>query len=317
MDLGGLEVLDMFGNPLKAGILPVGVEPFYLLQGAMSRGEFLRNLESLKPLVENPVAAVPLLRIYKNGSGEFAVLELKNESAEPQKGFAGLGGAVASKKLTAFRIEPGKTLQLEIPVSWERRSKEPTEIRISGGSSILRVKAPVVESRNVSAGLLIPSGPAACRVFRENGSLVVEGTVPDATDAGVSGRRPAWETDSAELFFDFEPMRFGVHPEVYTAATARAFITPRDPEGKQLQLWGDFWKGKNCKLKVVSDAKEWKFRLEFPSGLPACGQIGFEMIVNDSQKKRFGSCFNSKQAYCNRLEFGLIDFNTKNKEIQK
>ena len=317
MDLRGLEVLDMFGNPLKAGILPVGVESFYLLQGAMSRGEFLRKLESLKPLVENPVAAVPLLRIYKNDFGEFAVLELKNESSDPQKGVVGLGGAVVSKKLTAFRIEPGKTLQLEIPVSWERRSKEPTEIRISGGSSILRVKAPVVESRNVSAGLLIPSGPAACRVFRENGSLVVEGTVPDATDAGVSGKRPAWETDSAELFFDFDPMRFGAHPEVYTAATARAFITPRDPEGKQLQLWGDFWKGKNCKLKVVTDAKEWKFRLEFPSGLPACGQIGFEMIVNDSQKKRFGSCFNSKQAYCNRLEFGLIDFNTKNKEIQK
>ena len=154
-------------------------------------------------------------------------------------------------------------------------------------------------------------------MFRENGSLVVEGTVPDATDAGVSGRRPAWETDSAELFFDFEPMRFGVHPEAYTAATARAFITPRDPEGKQLQLWGDFWKGKKCKLKVSSDAKEWKFRLEFPFDLPACGRIGFEMIVNDSQKKRFGSCFNSKQAYCNRLEFGLIDFNTKNKEIQK
>ena len=58
MDLRGLEVLDMFGNPLKAGILPVGVEPFYLLQGAMSRGEFLRKLESLKPLVENPVAAI-------------------------------------------------------------------------------------------------------------------------------------------------------------------------------------------------------------------------------------------------------------------
>lgn len=317
MDLRGLEVLDMFGNPLKAGILPVGVEPFYLLQGAMSRGEFLRKLESLKPLVENPVAAVPLLRIYKNDFGEFAVLELKNESSDPQKGVVGLGGAVVSKKLTAFRIEPEKRLSLIVPVAFGGTNGETGEIRISCDSRISRVKARVVESGNVSAGIPVPAGPAVCRVFRENGQLVVEGTVPDATDAGVSGKRPAWETDSAELFFDFDPMRFGAHPEVYTAATARAFITPRDPEGKQLQLWGDFWKEKNCKLKVASDAKEWKFRLEFPSGLPACGQIGFEMIVNDSQKKRFGSCFNSKQAYCNRLEFGLIDFNTKNKEIQK
>ena len=66
------------------------------------------------------------------------MLELKNESSDPQKGVVGLGGAVVSKKLTAFRIEPEKRLSLIVPVAFGGTNGETGEIRISCDSRISR-----------------------------------------------------------------------------------------------------------------------------------------------------------------------------------
>ena len=42
--------MDLFGNPLKSGILPFTIKPYYLRQGKMSEDEFQKACSELKPL---------------------------------------------------------------------------------------------------------------------------------------------------------------------------------------------------------------------------------------------------------------------------
>ncbi len=302
-NFAGMDVLDMFGNPVKAGTLKLGVEPYYLLQGKLSKDAFMKKLNEITILVDNPVQITPFLRIFKKNGEATAVLEIKNEGTEKLKGFIGITGAVSSKKMTKFELAPGKTAYMSIPVKYNADKKE-TEVRVACNKRIYRVKVKISENVSVKAGTAMKVGKGSCKVFEKDGKLAVSGFIPDVTDAGASGKRKPWETDCAELFFDLAPHIAGTHPDRYTDMTFRAFITPRDAEGKQLAVWSKSIKKEDCKLAVRKADGGWTFELILPV---KASTIGFEIISSDSGK-RTGSWAESKKAFADRQEFGIVEF---------
>ena len=85
-------------------------------------------------------------------------------------------------------------------------------------------------------------------------------------------------------------------------------FTPRDPAGKQLTIWSKQFKAADCRLQVQSAAKGWDFELSFPDTGFAPDKMGFDIVINDSGRKRVGAWSEFKESFCNRLGFGLIRF---------
>ena len=115
MDLAGLQIKDLFGNPVKAGILPVTPYPFYLFPGTLSENAFMEKLKQLNVIFDRPVQAVPFLRIFSGNGKSTGMLYLTNISKVQQKGIAGVSGGVKSTGMLRFDLAPGETAALEFP----------------------------------------------------------------------------------------------------------------------------------------------------------------------------------------------------------
>lgn len=307
MDLAGLQIKDLFGNPVKAGILPVTPYPLYLFPGTLSENAFMEKLKQLNVIFDRPVQAVPFLRIFSGNGKSTGMLYLTNISKVQQKGIAGVSGGVKSTGMLRFDLAPGETAALEFPVTVTDR-KKPVELRLGAGKRIHRFELKPLFTAAARSGDKLSLGNGECRVSRKNGNIVISGRINDATDAGVTGKRYPWDTDSAELFIDAAPEKLGKKPETYTPQTTRFFITPRDPAGKQLTVWSKHIKAADCRLQIRCTTKGWSFDLSFPDTGFAPDKMGFDIVINDSGKKRVGAWSEFKESFCNRLGFGLIRF---------
>lgn len=311
MDLCGMRLLDLFGNPVEGGILPLTDFPYFLEQGTVNRNDFINRLNLLQVQVAQEVAAVPFLRIFPHAGKHMALLQIKNQSARTQQGIIGLFGAVENASPVHFQLKPDETATLEIPVVIRNRNAT-QELRIGCSGRLHRVSLSPIWNRSENSGTVLSAGSSTCRVSRTGDRILIEGFIPDATDAGVSGLRHPWETDSVELFIDAAPERPGERLDVsYLPDTIRFFITPRDPEGKQLKLQGTLVKLEDCRLSVITSPGKWRFQLEFPAKDISPRRMGLEMIVNDSVRKRIGSLADSREAFRNRFEFAIIHFQEK------
>ena len=100
-DLSPFQVFDVYGNPVKPGVLPLTGTPYYLRPGTLSEAAFLEKLKTLSVLLDNPIGASPLVRLL-NRDGEYSLLAtLSNGSAADQT----VCGFITTAEFSAFRLK--------------------------------------------------------------------------------------------------------------------------------------------------------------------------------------------------------------------
>ncbi len=309
-DFTGLEVLDLFGNPATAGILPVTGSPLYLFPGKLSDAEFRARLEKLEPRTEEPLTVTPLVRVFREENALTAIVNLRNETDRAVSGFAGLTGSFIALERHPFTVPANSSLTLEIPVSATESAQTTVGIYADGRlrhTPVETVVNPVLasgKSFRIAGPDGVPSAVGTATFVDKR--LTLEFEVTDPTDAGPSGERHPWETDSIELFFDAAPTAIPVlHPERYTRETVRVFITPRDPAEKQLTLWSETLKPEDFSFTCRTSRAGYQIRLELPL-TPSGHYLGFEAKINDAETKRSASWCGAPLTYKNRTDFGIL-----------
>ena len=207
-DLSPFQVFDVYGNPVKPGVLPLTGTPYYLRPGTLSEAAFLEKLKTLSVLLDNPIGASPLVRLL-NRDGEYSLLAtLSNGSAADQTVIAGFSGnGFTGAKSVRAVVPAGKSADFELPLRKTSAKTEPA-LRLYHNGRVLSVPVEVSECRAISLDgtKARPGFPFTWSMKKADGKLVLTVRVEDSTNSGAdaAGRRP-WEQDCLELFFDADP----------------------------------------------------------------------------------------------------------------
>lgn len=303
-NFNGFEVMDVFGNPLAAANLPVTESVLYLKQGNMSETEFIKRLKGLSLQLECPVEVSGYSRAF-NGS---VAVGLSNYTKTPAEVLLFSGSAVneqtiqpGENKSTLLSIEnPGKSLDVNYRVDgrnfFGKMKIEKNQYLAQGEKFHFASK----DGQLSGYGTVIFNGDRCELSMR----------VQDKTNAGPSGKREFWETDSVELFIDLAPCELLPGKEAdYNNSVFRVFLMPRDSE-KPFALWSKKLKESDFKKHLAADENGYSLSLSFPA--PKGRWLGFAVKVNDaenekSKTKRSAGWGFSPIAISNRLVFGIID----------
>lgn len=318
-DFSGLRVLDLYGNPLKSGILPLTGAPYYVFPGALDETEFRRKLANLPVVLKNPVSATPLVRIL-NGGGSYSLLAmLHNDSPEEQTAVVGFqGNRLTAERSIRATIPAGHSAGIQLPLR-KTETESASVLRIYTGSGLLDVPVKTEENPQIPVGKEISMGQngfqALWTLKRAGNNLVFEAKIRDASNSGAdaAGRQP-WQQDCVELFVDTAPDELNAsHPHAYTPNTFRIFVMPRLAPGKQLTAWlndnGPVKRsGLNC--TVVPEADGYRVTVVVP--LEKIGRrIGFDVKVDDAlpgkRTHRELHWTGEKENHRNRTTFGIIE----------
>ena len=319
LDLSRFTVLDLFGNPVKAEMKTLDANPFYLRQGKMSDAEFLKACSELNPMLESPIQPSDSARLA-DGCAIFGLQNESNVKASCTVGFQGGGfTALHSKTVT---LNPEEHCSVELPLRAEKAAAgTPSVILLDNSmhSFPVRLTNALTKTNGETWRIASKDGKlsATLRLQVKEKRFFLTAQVKDSSDAGVSGMRKPWETDSIELFADTAPLvipaRFG---ERYTPQTFRVFLTPRDAQ--PFTLWSETLKASDFKWKITPDPQGYTAEVEGPAGeLP----FGFALKVNDAENAKApavrSAAWAGKEAHANRFDFGLIREAVKKTETEK
>ena len=296
---GFSSMTDLFGNPEKPGVKPLGNAPYYLFQGTLSEKEFLRKLENLPIQLEQPVSCGEIARL----AGSTLLVMLHNDSEQEQSGVAGItGGGLSARKMMKFSIAPRRSLSLEIPVKEVKSNGKQTELMLQLKGSVFRLPLTVVRNKTIGKTFEMERAKGEIRI--EKNSIVLSMTVRDTSDSGPAGTRNPWETDCVELFFDTAPQNIPArHAQAYTDKTFRLFITPRDKQ--KLHALGAV-KPEMCRLQTSLNKNGYSFTLTIPVSV---GKIlGFDVKIDDSNGKTIQefTLGSGEKLFQNRCNFSLF-----------
>lgn len=308
LDASRFSVLDLFGNPVKAEVKTLDANPFYLQQGKMSDAEFLKACSALNPFLESPVQPSDSARLI-DGHAVFGLHNESNEKASCTVGFQG-GGFTALHSRT-ITLNPGESCSVELPLRAEKAAAgTPSVILLDNSMHSFPVRLTNAQTKTNGETCRIASKDgklsATLRLQVKDKRFLLTAEVKDPTDAGVSGTRKPWETDSVELFADTAPLavpaRFG---ERYTPQTFRVFLTPRDAQ--PFTLWSENLKPSDFKWKITPSADGYTAELEGPANdLP----FGFAVKINDAEngkgKAVRSAAWAGSETHKNRFGFGVI-----------
>lgn len=308
LDASRFSVLDLFGNPVKAEVKTLDANPFYLQQGKMFDAEFLKACSALNPFLESPVQPSDSARLI-DGHAVFGLHNESNEKASCTVGFQG-GGFTALHSRTII-LNPGESCSVELPLRAEKAAAgTPTVILLDSAmhSFPVRLTNALTKTNGETWRIASKDGKlsATLRLQVKEKRFFLTAQVKDSSDAGVSGMRKPWETDSIELFADTAPLvipaRFG---ERYTPQTFRVFLTPRDAQ--PFTLWSENLKPSDFKWKITPSANGYTAELEGPANdLP----FGFAVKINDAEngkgKAVRSAAWAGSETHKNRFGFGVI-----------
>lgn len=321
-DLSPFEILDIFGNPVDGKTVALRERPFYLFPGKMPDTEFRNAIEKIRIKTEQPITVGALAR----GFGKNLLVAVQNDGTDTFDGYCRIEGNSAP---VALRLAPGKQKTLRVRMAEDQTGKDRATVWIHGIGTGRAVPVSIQHAGTVlpgepviiqhDDGKLSARGTVSCR----NGRLVIAFRVNDKTAAGPAGDRALWQTDSVELFLDFNPMRFPVrHSAAYTDDVIRAFIMPHNPEKERLI----FWKGtdKNHLIPGTAFHSEllpdgYSFTLSLP--VKELDFVGFDIKVNDAESPatevvRSVSWSGRNNTHQNRFSFGIVPL-TPSPETEK
>ena len=325
-DFSGLQVFDLYGNPLPTGILPLSGAPYYVHPGGLDDGEFSRKLAELPVSIDNPISAAPFVRILTGKHRDPVLLAtLHNDSERGRKIVAGFqGGHFTAAESVSAAIPPRGFTDIRIPLRKGVLNSSPV-LRIYFNGRLFDI--PVTVRENLSA--LFDSRivmekqdfRAVWFLKRAEGRLLFEITVQDSTHSGSesAGRKP-WEQDCVELFIDTAPERLDLsHPYSYTPDTFRIFVMPRLATDKQMEVWmkdNMQFKRSDVTCTVVSGADSYRVTVSFPAGKNAGKMIGFDVKVNDAlpggKTHRELHWTGEKTNHKDRTVFGVMESERRN-----
>ena len=298
-DLAAFRVMDFFGNPEKPEVkLLKDNVPYFLTPGNMGEQEFLEKIRDLKPFLDNPVSVGELGRL----SGDTLFVMLHNASDKPVAATLGLNGkGLIARKSVKTEVPAKGKVAVEIPVRIKDADVKDAVLVLKLNGNFFRREIKIVRNPVIDGAFEGKNFKGTLNFG--NGEIRMSLTVQDASDAGPTGRRNAWETDCVELFFDADPLlmpeRFAQN---YTADTFRLFITPRDG-----RLTAQGINPAVCKHSVKCEKDSYTVELSFPAKTGK--YLGFECKIDDfdAAGKRVGETQIGEGAelYKKRGSFGL------------
>lgn len=321
-DFSPFHVMDLFGNPISSGVLPLTPAPYYLLPKDDTAG-FESSLKNLAIRMEQIVQVQTAARLIR-GKDETAILRvtLYNTGNRHATCHAGLAGRLfCPAGVYAFAIPAGQSVTLNLPCKIRNSGKE-AFLGLCADGKTFRIPLTVTENPVLKTeeteefrskdGKLSGS----FRFERKGQELELTVRVKDSTDSGaeMNGRAP-WDQDCVELFFDRHPDTSALnHPEKYTQDVFRLFLMPRLKKANVHSMDHPVKTTESslpCRIK--NTAEGYTVKLTIPKRLlPAdCREFGFEIKVDDAENSsgktvREASWTNGKHPFCNRLVFGII-----------
>lgn len=304
MDFSGMEVMDLFGNRIESGELPVTGSQYYLRRGSLSEAEFLRHLETMPVRSLQPVAVSEVGR----RAGDRIFLTLYNESSSEASGLAAVrGGGMRSTGALPYRIPPRGSLHMEFPIEEAPSEQEPPALRLYTNRRNSVLPFQLEENRKFRSGEPFRYGNTCGKVEILKDSIQVRVEVKDTTPAGPRGNRYLWRTDCVELFFDLDPLHLPLrHTSRYTPQVFRLFLTPRDRE--TLHVMHNI-RPEECDVKTEILPDGYAFTVNIRRKVNGT-YLGFECKTNDASSSAFlGESSLSGQLRPNeyRTRFELIE----------
>lgn len=226
MNFSDMEVMDLFGNRIESGELPVTGAQHYLRRGSLGEAEFLNRLKTM------PVRSIQPVTVCETGrrTGDRVFVTLYNEGNAEERGLAAVrGDGMRSLRALPYRIPPRGSLRMEFPIEEAPSEKEPPALRLYANRRNFVLPLQLEQNRKFRSGESFHYGNTSGRVEILKDSIQVRIEVEDATPAGPRGNRDLWRTDCVELFFDLDPLHLPLrHTARYTPDVFRLFLTPRD-----------------------------------------------------------------------------------------
>lgn len=321
LDFSGMEIRDLFGNRVDAGKpLEITRAPFFLFPGQLSEQEFLAQLGKLQVLIDTPVTVSSVARLY-NGRVHIG---LHNDSDAQVSAVIGFRGeSVAAQRPERIALKPGEYRTIALPVRESGEKQQSPEVMLNVNRRMLRYPVKLYRNCVRSAGekISLQSADGILRgtvvIRREGNKLVMEFRVADKTDAGKKGTRYFWESDSIELFLDFNPGEFfgdgqTNHPERYQQGTFRLFLMPREAKEEQLFISGSLFRHEDTEISVDADSNGYAIRIELPAG--DMRVLGMDIKINDAvasdvKAVRSASFSQSTIPHLDRFVFNIINLN--------
>ncbi len=300
-----IRVMDLYGNPLTPAEAAISSAPLFCLPEGIGESEFLKQLKQTSLEWKQPFRPAQVVRKV----GDTRWITLRNRSKKAASCTLRLNGGKGGEGKGT--IAGGASAVLRLPV---RDAAPVTSISFSGSEE----QFPVREYENpvIRAGEVIriasPDG-----VLRANGTIAVRAgravcrfRVEDTTRAGVSPLRAPWQTDSLELFLDFEPQNFPLSgAENYTAETIRLFLLPEERGAGQFVLDSLSLRREEFRWKVSRDSAGYTAECSFPLRNDA-KILGFAVRVNDAESPRAVAVRSAQWGkgplHRNRCCFGIV-----------
>lgn len=281
MDFSGMEVMDLFGNPVGSGKLTVESPQRYLRRGKLSETEFLKKLETMPVHSLQPIGVSETVR--RTPGSVFATLY--NDSAAEQSGLAAVrGDGMRSVKPLPFKIAPHGSLRMEFPVENAPEEKEAPALRLYFNNRNFVIPLKTENNRLFRNGEAFNYGNTAGNVRILDNAIRIHVKVKDPTVSGPRGKRDLWRTDCVELFFDLDPLNLPrLHTARYTQEVFRLFVTPYDKD--QLHVMHNIRK-EECDLETALLPDGYEFSVTIHRRVKN-GWLGFECKTNDATGTSF------------------------------
>lgn len=300
-----IRVMDLYGNPLTPAEAAISSAPLFCLPEGIGESEFLKQLKQTTLEWKQPFLPARVVRKV----GDTRWITLRNRSKKTASCTLRLNGGKGGEGKGT--VAGGASAVLRFPV---RDAAPVTSISFSGSEE----QFPVREYENpvIRAGEII-------RIASPDGVLKVNGTirvragravcrfrVEDTTRAGVSPLRAPWQTDSLELFLDFEPQNLPLTgAENYTAETIRLFLLPEERGAGQFVLDSLSLRREEFRWKVSRDSVGYTAECSFPLRNNA-ESLGFAVRANDAESSRSTATRSAQWGtgplQRNRCGFGIV-----------